>query len=137
MKDTLTVEQRSSLMSKVRSKGNRSTELLVKSVLQEREITGWTRHPSDVPGRPDFYFPDRRLLLFVDGCFWHACPLCGRIPKTRVEFWKSKIDGNRRRDQSLTRSLRSNGYHVMRVWEHALRDDRWVERLIRMLGDTN
>ena len=134
MKDPLTIEQRSSLMAKVRSKGNRSTELTVMSVLQEKGITGWTRHPRDIPGRPDFYFPDRRLLVFVDGCFWHACPKCGRIPKTRVRFWKTKIEGNRRRDLSLTRRLRRNGYHVMRVWEHTLRDDMWVRRLIRMLG---
>ena len=121
-------------MAKVRSKGNRSTELRAMSTLQESRIMGWTRHPSDVPGHPDFYFTEHRLVVFVDGCFWHACPKCGRIPKTRVEFWKAKIAGNRRRDLSISRALRKRGYHVMRVWEHALQDDRWVRRLVRMLG---
>ena len=133
MTDTLSRAQRSNLMSKVRSKGNRSTELKTKRVLEEFGIEGWVQHPSDVPGRPDFYFPQERLAVFVDGCFWHACPKCGRIPKTRVAFWREKIEGNRRRDLALTRRLRRHGYHVMRLWEHSLRDDRWVSRLIRTL----
>ena len=134
MTDSLSKEERSALMTKVRSKGNRSTELKALSVLEKSDIKGWVQHPSDLPGHPDFYFPDERLVVFIDGCFWHACPKCGRIPKTRVEFWKAKIEGNRRRDLSVTRALRKQGYHVMRVWEHALRDNRWVGRLNRMLG---
>ena len=134
MKDPLTAEQRSSLMAKVRSKDNRSTELRMISELQERGITGWMRHPADVPGRPDFFFPNQRLVLFVDGCFWHACPKCGRLPKTRVDFWHTKLAGNRRRDLSISRKLRKQGFHVMRVWEHALPDERWIRQLTRMLG---
>ena len=120
-------------MAKVRSKDNRSTELKAMSTLEKSGIKGWIRHPSDIAGHPDFYFPEERLVVFVDGCFWHACPECGRIPKTRVEFWRTKIEGNRRRDLSLTRALRKRGYHVMRVWEHVLRDDKWIRRLLRML----
>lgn len=134
MTDPLSREERSALMAKVRSKGNRSTEVETMSVLKNSGIKGWIQHPSDVPGHPDFYFPEENIAVFVDGCFWHACPKCGRIPKTRVAFWKAKIEGNRRRDLSLTRTLRKHGYHVMRVWEHALQDDKWVRRLIRMLG---
>lgn len=134
MRDPLTAKERSLLMAKIRSKGNRSTELMAMSKLQDCGITGWTTHPTDILGQPDFYFPGSRLAVFVDGCFWHACPKCGRIPKTRVEFWKDKIGGNRRRDLSVSRRLRRQGYHVMRVWEHALKDDRWVRRLNRMLS---
>ena len=121
-------------MAKVRFKGNKSTELKAMYVLENSGIEGWIRHPSDISGHPDFYFPEARLAVFIDGCFWHACPKCGRIPKTRVDFWKAKIDGNRRRDLSITRTLRRRGYHVIRVWEHALNDDKWVRRLIRMLA---
>ena len=120
-------------MSKVRSTGNRSTELKVKGVLEAHGIEGWVRHPPEVPGRPDYYFPQYRLALFVDGCFWHACPKCGRIPKSRVEFWQDKIAGNRRRDLALTRRMRRQDYHVMRLWEHSLSTERWVKRLLRML----
>ena len=134
MADPLTAEERSWLMGRVRSKGNRSTEIKAMSTLHERGITGWISHPPNMLGRPDFYFPVQGLVLFVDGCFWHACPKCGRIPKTRVEFWRDKIARNKRRDVSVARALRKQGYHVMRVWEHALQDERWVRRLIRMLG---
>ena len=136
MKDPLTKEERSALMSKVRSKGNRSTELKTIDALNRRGISGWIQQPSDIPGHPDFYFPEHRLVVFVDGCFWHACPKCGRIPKTRVDFWRSKIEGNRDRDRSLTRTLRKRGFHVMRVWEHSLGDDIWVRQLLRMLART-
>lgn len=127
-------QKRSALMGKVKSKGNRSTEIRVALKLQDLGIEGWTRHPTNVLGRPDFFFPSARLALFVDGCFWHACPKCGRLPKTRLEFWQPKLEGNRRRDLATNRALRRRGYRVMRVWEHALQDDRWVKRLQRMLA---
>ena len=126
-------EERSALMGKVKSKGNRSTEVRVARTLEKLGIEGWIQHPAGVIGHPDFFFPEVRLALFVDGCFWHACPRCGRFPKTRLEFWKPKLEGNRRRDLANNRALRRRGYHVMRVWEHALRNDKWVGRLHRML----
>lgn len=95
-------------MAKVRSRGNRSTEGRAEAILLEHGITGWIKHPSDILGSPDFYFPKQRLALFVDGCFWHACPRCGRIPKSRVDFWVAKIDANRRRDNRTRRSLRQH-----------------------------
>ena len=133
--DPLTAEARSVLMSKVRSRDNRSTELKAVDTLKQRGITGWTLHPDGIQGNPDLYFPDRRLAVFIDGCFWHACPKCGRLPKTRVDFWKNKIEGNRRRDRKVTRALRNDGYRVMRVWEHRLRDGRWIAQLKRQLRE--
>ena len=129
MADTLSKEERSARMAKVRGTGNRSTEGRVEAALKEHAITGWTKHPQDVSGRPDFYFPDQRVAVFVDGCFWHACPRCGRIPKSRVEFWSAKIDANRRRDNRTRKRLRREGYHVVRVWEHELRSPKWIGRL--------
>lgn len=133
MSDPLSQEQRSERMSRVRATGNRSTEGKVESRLVEERITGWIKHPKDVLGRPDFYFPEQRLVVFVDGCFWHACPKCGRIPKSRVDFWRGKIDANRRRDNRTRRKLRQQGYQVMRIWEHETRASSWVARLRTML----
>lgn len=132
-KDPLSPEERSERMSRVRGTGNRSTEGWVEEVLVEQGIEGWIKHPGDIPGKPDFYFPENHLAVFVDGCFWHACPTCGRIPKSRVEFWKGKIEENRRRDNRTRRNLRRQGYHVMRIWEHELRAGRWVGRMRAML----
>ena len=129
MTDSLTKAQRSALMTKVRGRGNLSTERAVEAALRREGIVGWLKHPESVEGSPDFYFPTSRLALFVDGCFWHACPRCGRLPKSHVEFWRTKIERNRRRDETVRRRLRATGYHVVRVWEHEVAERRWLRRL--------
>ena len=132
--DPLSTAERSARMAKVRGTGNKSTEGLVEAALIENGIVGWEKHPKGVVGKPDFYFPTWRLAVFVDGCFWHACPICNRnAPTARGEFWRNKIDENRRRDNRQRRLLRRQGYHVMRVWEHQLRTDVWLKRLEAML----
>ena len=133
MTDTLSPAERSELMRRVRSRGNRSTELRAAEQLIASGISGWVNHPDEVPGTPDFYFPEPvRLALFVDGCFWHGCA-CKSLPKTRTDFWRDKIEGNRRRDERTRRKLRRLGFRTMRVWEHDLRQDRWIQRLQRRL----
>ena len=131
--DTLTPAERSERMALVRSKGNRSTELMVEAALRTMNLPRWRKHPSSVRGRPDFYFPRLRLAVFVDGCFWHACPQCGRTPKSRRAFWTAKLDANRRRDQRVRARLRRDGFHVVRIWEHDLRSRRWTARLLRLV----
>lgn len=124
-------------MAKVRGKGNRSTEMKVELALVDAGVEGWEKHSREILGKPDFYFPDHRLAVFVDGCFWHACPVCQRrVPASRAEFWRNKIDENRRRDNRQRRKLRRQGYHVMRVWEHELKRDTWLKRLRSMLDRT-
>lgn len=131
MTDPLSKQERSARMSKVRGQGNKSTELYVETVLTDQGIQGWEKHPKGLPGKPDFYFPDYKLVVFVDGCFWHACPVCRRnTPHTRTEFWMQKIDENRRRDNRTHRKLRQQGYHVIRIWEHELKKkDHWLRRI--------
>lgn len=132
--DPLSPQERSALMAKVRSRGNRSTEGRVEGTLKEHSLTNWTKHPKDVPGTPDFYFPAVKLAVFVHGCFWHGCPACNRnVPKTRTSFWRKKIDENRRRDQRVRRQLWRQGYHVFRVWEHDLKRKTWILRLLSTL----
>lgn len=130
--DKLDKVKRSELMSKVHSKGNKSTELKVELALIEAGISGWTKQPKDILGTPDFFFPDLRLVVFVDGCFWHACPVCKRSKSaTSSEFWEAKFERNRKRDNRYHRLLRKQGYHVMRIWEHELKKGKttWFRRL--------
>lgn len=135
MTDPLTKEQRSAHMAKIRGKGNKSTELAVEQALIDNGVIGWEKQNQEILGKPDFYFPQHKLVLFVDGCFWHGCPKCGRnTPRTRSEFWKDKIDSNRRRDSRYHRKLRSQGYHVMRVWEHELGHATWIKRLNSLIA---
>lgn len=83
---------------------------------------GWKLgHHSGLPGSPDFIFPADRLVIFVDGCFWHGCRRCRTVPLTNRPFWDAKIKKNRERDRTAARALRSQGWTVVRIWEHDLR----------------
>lgn len=83
--------------------------------------------------KPDFVFRTERLAVFVDGCFWHGCPLHYTRPKTRRAFWDAKIAANRARDRRLDRALRAAGWSILHLWEHAL-EPRQVARTLARLG---
>ena len=70
--------------------------------------------------RPDFVFRKSRLVIFVDGCFWHACPKHATQPKNNRAFWQRKFSSNKQRDLFVTRTLRRRGWGVLRIWECAL-----------------
>lgn len=129
--DTLNAEQRSLRMASVRSSGNKSTELRLMAIFRAERIQGW-RRGSTIKGKPDFVFPKSRVAVFVDGCFWHGCPIHGRRPKSREDFWDAKIAGNQLRDRLVNSSLRSAGWKVVRVWEHEL-SAKHRQRLLRRL----
>jgi DNA mismatch endonuclease, patch repair protein len=119
MADVLTRERRSELMSRVRSRGNKSTELKLVFLMRAGGVTGW-RRGRKLFGKPDFVFPVARLAVFVDGDFWHGHPKTFRQPKDNFEFWQQKIRRNRARDRSVNRSLRLKGWRVLRIWESTL-----------------
>jgi DNA mismatch endonuclease, patch repair protein len=117
-------------MSKVRSVGNRSTELKVRMALVRGGLAGWVLHARDVEGKPDFWFPRQRLAIFVDGCFWHGCPKCLRMPSQNRRYWASKIAGNVLRANVIRRSLRRRGVAVLCFWEHQLRTSKGLREVI-------
>ncbi len=117
--DPLSKRRRSEVMARIRSRGNRSTELELAKLLRRERITGW-RRKSALFGRPDFVFPAIKLAVFVDGEFWHGHPRRGRLPKTHRAYWRAKINRNRSRDRRVNRALRQLGWRVLRIWEHQL-----------------
>lgn len=134
MGDVFTKSKRSAVMAAIRSRGNKDTELKLAAILRAHGITGWRRH-QPLPGCPDFVFRRERLAIFVDGCFWHGCPKHGRNPGSNQAYWLPKLERNRARDRAMTRELRSRGWSVLRLWEHALRDsDRVAARCMRALS---
>lgn len=122
---------RGALMSRVRSTGNQTTEKRLASLLRKASLTGWRRH-QPMPGRPDFAWPDLRVAVFVDGCFWHGHN-CGRnvTPKTNAKAWRDKIRRNQARDQRVARNLRRLGWKIIRIWECSLtkEPDRCMRRI--------
>lgn len=75
-------------------------------------------HQSDLPGTPDIVLSRPRVAVFVDGCFWHACPAHGVRPRTNADWWATKLDGNVARDRRNDRALQDAGWLVVHVWEH-------------------
>ena len=119
MTDVFTKEKRSEVMSRIRSRGNKKTELALATTFRRRGITGWRRN-QPLFGRPDFTFQRHRIVVFVDGCFWHACRKHSKVPDNNREFWEKKLSANRQRDRLVTTTLRKQGWKVVRLWEHEL-----------------
>ena len=134
MADWLTRRQRSRNMSSIRSTKNRSTEQALVNVLRESHISGWRRH-LNLPGKPDFAFPSKKVLVFVDGCFWHGCPKCYRLPEDNRDYWTEKLNRNRRRDRKVSQQLIANGWKVLRIWEHTLETDVGKRRVLQKLNN--
>lgn len=120
-------------MSLIRSHGNRTTELRFIRILRSVSIYGWRRN-QNLLGKPDFVFHRHKMVVFVDGCFWHGCGKCYRRPTSNQAFWDQKLITNRCRDRRVSRELRLQGWRVIRIWEHQLREPkRVVARLRRTL----
>ena len=118
--DIVDKETRSRMMSAVRDK-NTKLELEMRRRLFSRGFR-FRLHRKDLPGTPDMIFPRYSAVMFVHGCFWHyhGCHL-SQIPQTRREWWKDKLEGNRRRDKKVIRELRQLGWRVLIIWECSFR----------------
>lgn len=119
-------------MSRVRNKDTKPE----KSVRQLLTALGfrYRLQGRSLPGRPDIVFPRRKKVVFVHGCFWHRHEDCGRMPKSRLEFWKAKLEANRSRDLKNQRELKEMGWDFLVIWECELKDfDHLGIRLIAFL----
>ena len=117
MADNLTPEQRRKTMQAVKSRGT-SLEKLVSSALHKRGLR-YRRCVATLPGKPDFVFTKAKLVVFVDGDFWHGW----RFPEWKEKlqpYWQAKIERNRRRDQYNFQRLRRAGWTVLRFWSHQI-----------------
>jgi DNA mismatch endonuclease (patch repair protein) len=123
-------------MRAIRSRGNKSTERRLRALLVQAGVRGWKLHPDGLPGKPDFLFPEARLVVFVDGCYWHGCPQCGYAPTVNRPYWSAKIAGNVARDQRNRALLEGAGLRVLRLWEHELAEGgaACVQRVVNALA---
>ena len=128
MTDVFSREKRSEIMAKVRSKGNAATEKKLIALFKANGIKGWRRN-YPLFGKPDFTFPKKKVAVFVDGEFWHGHPTRGQIPETNRVFWQSKIERNIERDKLVNRTLNEKGWFVVRIWQHELKDEKWLLKI--------
>lgn len=165
MADVFSKTRRSEVMSGIRAKGNKDTEIALMRLLRKNQIKGWRRHvilkfnvkkikdtksfqklASNISWKlqvtPDFVFRTERVVVFVDGCFWHGCPKHSNLPANNRIFWNKKLSGNEMRDRWVNKMLHLHGWHVVRVWEHELQQNlrkrksaekRIINRIHRML----
>lgn len=135
MPDVVSPTVRSRMMSGIKGKDTKP-EFLVRKAL----FAGGYRfrlHRRDLPGSPDVVLPGRKVAIFAHGCFWHRHGACknAKMPATRPEFWKNKLQGNVDRDARAVEALRSLGWRVLTVWECGTRDAEVFVQLPRLLSD--
>lgn len=122
MADVYSKEKRSQVMSLVRSKKNKTTELKLIEIFKQNGIVGWRRNYK-VKGHPDFVFLDRKIAIFVDGCFWHGHDCRNTRPAENAEFWQRKRERNIAHDKEITLLFERRGWTVIRIWECELKKD--------------
>lgn len=120
MTDVLNAAQRQLNMSRIRGKDTKP-EMLIRRGLHARGLR-YRLHDRKLPGRPDLVFAKHQTAVFVHGCFWHAhgCAL-SKVPTTRREFWRTKLEGNAARDRKAVAALQAAGWRILVIWECALR----------------
>lgn len=133
--DSLSPDERSEIMARIRSKNSRP-ELTVRKLVFALGYR-YRLHAKDLPGQPDLVFRPRSKVIFVHGCFWHSHARCSiaHIPKSRRDFWVPKLEGNKVRDRRNMRALTRHGWKVLTIWECQLRDTGRLEVMIKRFLD--
>ena len=131
MTDMFTPEKRRAIMRTIRDKDTRP-EMIVRGLTHAMGYR-YRLHQRDLPGRPDLVFASRGKVIFVHGCFWHGHAACkeGRLPKSNLGSWSSKIQRNRDRDKRAERKLGALGWGVLTIWECQIKNQQVLSRRIQ------
>lgn len=130
MADNVSRETRSKMMRSIRSVSrleDRISKQLWRLGLRFR------RNARTLPGKPDIAIKKYKIAIFIDSCFWHSCPEHRVMPKSNVEFWEKKFEANKRRDEKVNGYYLSNGWHLLRIWEHDFKSD--FDATVRKIHD--
>ena len=120
MADMFDKAERSAIMKRIKSSGNKSTELRLIAFFKANGIKGWRRN-YPVKGHPDFVFIDKQIVVFVDGCFWHGHDCKNTRPKQNEDYWNKKRIYNIAHDQEVSGLFTKRGWKVIRIWECELK----------------
>jgi DNA mismatch endonuclease (patch repair protein) len=129
MADNLKPEDRRKTMRAVKGKGTRLERRLF-SMLVGMGLKGWRKNVGDIEGKPDVVFSNEKVVIFIDGCFWHGCPICQRkLPDTNREYWIRKMNRNVELAKIHNQKLAEEGWTVIRVWEHEFKDTKTMQKI--------
>jgi len=129
MADNLKPEDRRKTMQAVKGKGTKLEKRLF-AMLAGMRVRGWKRNISSIEGKPDVVFLCEKVAIFVDGCFWHGCPICKRkLPETNKEYWERKIKRNIELAKTHNQTLSDDGWTVIRIWEHEIKDKKTMRTI--------
>lgn len=120
MSDNLTPSQRTKNMQAIKSVSK--LENHVAGELWKRGIR-FRRNVKTLFGKPDIAIKKYKIVIFIDSCFWHCCPIHGNMPKSNFDYWKKKLDRNKARDKDVNEFYKENHWNILRVWEHAFKED--------------
>ena len=133
-KDKITKEKRSSVMSRIRSRGTKFEEDFIRSLRSKVKLKFETNVQA-MRGKPDIVFRRKRVCVFLDSNFWHGWQYPRWKHLLKNDFWRNKIENNRRRDRNATRYLTRKGWKVVRIWEHSIKTNtlRQADRIVKCL----
>lgn len=131
MTDIMTPTERSERMGRIRSK-HTTPEREIRRLLSKMGFR-YRLHAKDLPGCPDLVFRRTRRVIFVNGCFWHYHANCkgGKLPKSKLDYWKPKLERNRVRDKRNFKLLKKTGWKILVVWDCQLRKRKALETRLR------
>lgn len=132
--DHISKEDRSKNMRAIGSKNTKLEERISKA-LWHRGFR-FRKNVKVLKGKPDIAIQKYRAVIFIDSCFWHGCPLHGRLPKSNEEYWELKIERNKARDQEVTQYYIEYGWDILRIWEHNVRHnfDETINNIVQFLN---
>lgn len=137
MTDTVSSKKRSEIMRRIKS-SNTSFEEKFRKSLWAKGLR-YRKNVKGMVGKPDLYFASKKLVVFLDSCFWHGCKKHCRMPNSNVEYWEKKIDRNKKRDRDVTKYYKKNGFKIIRIWEHDLKHNFFetVNNIVTAIKEKN
>ncbi len=124
-------------MSSVKSGGTKLENYFCSALEKYKELR-FERNRKDIFGCPDFVFEKQKVTVFIDSCFWHGCSIHLRMPSNNQDYWVTKIDRNKERDKIVKKELKKEGWKVIRIWEHSIKNPRmlkwWISRIKNLVS---
>lgn len=130
MADTISKEQRSKNMQAIRSQSK--LENIVTRELWKKGYR-FRKNVKSLLGKPDIAIQKYKIVVFVDSCFWHVCPIHGNNPKSNKDYWNKKLSRNQERDAEVNSYYQEKGWHIKRIWEHEIKKD--LNEVVNEIGE--